>query len=186
GKLSKIDLISNEYKVLGTGYTNPEDVVVTASGKVAYVTERSGNLLRVDLSNAERTNAAVVSKDMTAPHQIALDETGGKAYVVEFGGAGRLLKIDLEGATAGKQTVITSGLDQAVGLLVTNDLSTAYVSEQGGVGRLTRVNIATGSREIVTNNLPGIFLLRWANAAQDSILTLLRGEASLIRIDLNN
>ena len=186
GKLSKIDLIRNQYKVLGTGYTNPEDVVVAASGTVAYVTERAGNLLRVNLSNAERANAAVVSKDMTAPHQIALDEQGGTAYVVEFGGAGRLLKIDLAGDKAGNQTVITSGLDQAVGLLVTNDLSTAYVSEQGGGGRLIRVTVATGAREIVTNNLPGVFLLRWANAAQDSILTLLRGEASLIRIDLNN
>jgi hypothetical protein len=187
GRLSTIDLFSNEYRVLGTGYTNPEDVAVNASGTIAYVTERSGNLLKVDLTrNADRANATVISNGMTAPHQIALDEEGGKAYVVEFGGAGRLLRIDLDGPTAGSQVVITSGLSQAVGLLVTQDLTTAYVSEQGDGGRLMRVNLATGAREFVVGNIPGIFFLRWADVAQNSILTVQRGEASLIRIDLSN
>ena len=99
------------YEVLGTGYTQPEDVVVTADGLFAYVTERSGNLLHVDLSNANRAHATVVSAGMTAPHQIALDEDHGQAYVVEFADPGRLLRIDL---TTGAQTTLYSSLDHAL------------------------------------------------------------------------
>ena len=38
------------YAVLGTGYEQPEDVRVSSDGSFAYVTERAGNLLLVDLS----------------------------------------------------------------------------------------------------------------------------------------
>ena len=191
GKLSAIDLLTNEYSVLGTGYRTPEDVVVTADGTVAYVTERVGTLLRVDLTgNADRANAAVVSQGMTAPQQIVLDEEGGKAYVVEYvrlGSSGRLLSIDLDGPTAGNQTVLASGFDQAVGLLMTEDLSTAYVSEQGSNGRILKINLAAGSREVAAENIPAIFFLRWANVAQDAILTVQRDPINfLIRIDLKN
>ena len=188
GRLSAINLITNEHKILGTGYQNPEDVVVTADGRTAYVTERSGNLLKVDLTTAtaNRANATVVSTGMAEPQQMALDEAGGKAYVVEFSGQGRLLRIDLTGPTAGNQTVITSHLSQAVGLIVTSDLSAAYVSEQGaGGGQISRIDLATGTKQTVVSNLDGVFFLRWANAAQNAILTTQRGARTLIRIDLN-
>ncbi|HEY2963643.1 MAG TPA: YncE family protein [Pyrinomonadaceae bacterium] len=190
GNLSAIDLITNDYIVLGRGYETPEDVVVTANGQVAYVTERTGALLRVPLTgNANRANATVVSKGMTAPSQIALDEAGGKAYVVEyddFSGNGRLLSIDLDGPTAGTQTVLATGLDQAVGLLLTEDISTAYVSEQGSAGRILRIDLATGKSAVVAEKIPAIFFLRWANAAQDAILVVQRDPInSLVRVDLN-
>ena len=190
GKLSEFDVTSNEYRILGTGYANPEDVVVTADGDVAYITERSGTLLRVDLtSNADRENAVVISEGMNAPQQIALDEEGGQAYVVEYDSfkrSGRLLRIALSGPMRGNQIVVAEGLDQAVGLLVTNDLTTAYVSEQADGGRLTRIDLATGNKETIVTELPSIFMLRWANAAQDTILATQRDpENLLIKIYLN-
>lgn len=190
GKLSEFDVTSNEYRVLGTGYTNPEDVVVTASGDEAYITERSGALLRVDLTgNADRENAVVVSEGMNAPQQIALDEEGEQAYVVEYDQlkrSGRLLRIALSGPMSGNQTTLAEGLDQAVGLLITGDLTTAYVSEQAEGGRLTRIDLATGTSEIVVTRLPSIFMLRWANDAQDTILATQRDpENLLIKIYLN-
>ena len=191
GKLSEFDVTSDEYKILGTGYTNPEDIVVTAAGDTAYITERSGTLLRVDLTrNTDRENAVVISEGMTAPHQIALDEEGGQAYVVEYDDlkrSGRLLRIPLTGPMRGNQITLAEGLDQAVGLLVTNDLTTAYVSEQANGGRLIRIDLATGNSEIVVTDLRSIFMLRWANAEQDTILATQREfENLLIRISLNN
>ena len=186
-RLSLVELVTGQYRVAGIGYINPQDVAVTADGRFAYVTELGGTLLRVDLTAAtqDRSAATIVSGGMTAPHQIALDQVNGKAYVVESEGDGRLLRIDLDGPTAGKQTVIVSGLDQAVGLLVTKDLTTAYISEQGGNGRLIRVTLATGEREVIADNLPSIFFLCWANAARNSILFVQRPPSSAFkRIDL--
>ncbi|HEX5875661.1 MAG TPA: hypothetical protein VFY60_13520, partial [Pyrinomonadaceae bacterium] len=186
GKLSMIELLTGQYIVLGTGYTNPEDVVVSADGRVAYITERSGTLLRVDLtgSNLNRSAATVISSGMNKPQQIALDEARGKAYVVEFngeGGEGRLLCIDIDGPTLGRQAVVTSGLAKAVGLLITPDATTAYVNEQGAEeGRISRISLDTGARQTVINNIPNIFFLRWANAARDSILTVARDPRNLL------
>jgi hypothetical protein len=183
GKLSVVDLKTNQYKVLGTGYTNPEDVVVTADGNTAYITERSGTLLRVDLtgSSMNRSNAVVISSGMTAPQQIALDETGGKAYVVEFTSSGRLLRIDLEGETVGQKTVLASGLKNAVGLIFTADWKLAYVSEQGDANRIVRINVGSEERVTVIDNLPGLFFLCWADEQQTQILVpQRRSEHSLV------
>ena len=53
--------LDSPYQVLGTGYTNPEDVKASADGAHAYVTERSGDLVRVALANANRPMATVVA-----------------------------------------------------------------------------------------------------------------------------
>lgn len=191
GNLSSIDPDTSEYVVLGRGYQTPQDVAVTADGNVAYVTEQTGSLLRVDLTaNADRANATLIAKGLTAPRQLALDEESGKAYVVEFGTLrtpGRLLSIDLDGPTAGAQTVLATGFNQAVGLLITADVSTAYVSEQGNGGRLLQIDLSTGKSGIVLEKLQDIFFLRWANAAQDAILAVQRDPSSaLLRIELKD
>ena len=52
GALSALDNASRSsptYRVLGTGYTQPEGVYVTKDGNTAYITERIGNLLSVPL-----------------------------------------------------------------------------------------------------------------------------------------
>ena len=56
------------YRVLGTGYTNPEDIVVSSDETTAYVTERSGTQRRVNLTSANRSTAAVVASGLNAPH----------------------------------------------------------------------------------------------------------------------
>ena len=187
GKLSVVDLKTNQYKVLGTGYTNPEDVVVTADGTTAYITERSGTLLRVDLTagSMDRSNAVVISSGMTAPHQIALDETGGKAYVVEFAPSGRLLRIDLEGETVGQKTVLATGLKNAVGLIFSADWQLAYVGEQGD-NRIVRISVGSEERVTATDNLPGLFFLCWADEDRTQILVPQRSERIVYRIDLSS
>jgi hypothetical protein len=67
--------LDSPYHVLGTGYAQPEDVKASADGAHAYVTERSGDLVKVALANANRPAATVVCSGMTAPQQMFLDET---------------------------------------------------------------------------------------------------------------
>jgi hypothetical protein len=45
------------YHTIGLGYMTPEDIAVCADEKTAYVTERTGNLLKVNLDNANRAMA---------------------------------------------------------------------------------------------------------------------------------
>src|SRR5262245_37429340 len=56
--------------VLGTGYNNPEDVKLSGDGVHAYITERSGDLVRVALKTPDRSAATVVTSSMTAPQQM--------------------------------------------------------------------------------------------------------------------
>ena len=44
--------LASAYVVLGTGYINPEDVKISADNAHAYVTERSGNFVKVALASA--------------------------------------------------------------------------------------------------------------------------------------
>ncbi|MDY7081603.1 MAG: hypothetical protein SXQ77_04155, partial [Halobacteria archaeon] len=174
------------YNVIGTGYTNPEDIVLSSDGQHAYVTERGGDFLRINLSNADRSNANVVASGMTMPHQIALDESRGQAYVVEYTSSdtGELLRIDL---TTGGKTTIHSGLDEAVGLLVDSDYESAYISEQSGSGSVIRVEIDSGRREEIVTGLDAPFFLEWADPEESAILTTERDPANRVsKIDLTD
>ena len=175
--------VASPYRVLGSGYTEPEDIAVSASETTAYVTERGGNLLRVALASASRASATVVASGLAAPHQLHLDEPNGHAYVVEFGAPGRLLRVPLGG---GAPAVMATGLERAVGLAITADRHTAYVTEQAASGhRLTRVTLATGAREVVVSGLVDPFFLTWADAGQQRLLVTERAAARrLTAIDL--
>lgn len=166
------------YAVLGTGYTEPEDVEVSASNTAAYITERSGNLLRVSLvgPNANRASATVIASGMTAPHQIALDEANGAAYVVEFATPGRLLRIDL---ASGTKTAIVSNLDRAIGLVLSADRQFAYVSEQTG-GKVSRITLSNGATTVLASGLTAPFMLAWANASQTALLVAERDPANRV------
>jgi hypothetical protein len=175
--------VGPRYRVLGTGYTEPEDIAVSANDVTAYVTERSGNLLRVSLSSANRASATVLASGMTAPHQIWLDEANGHAYVVEFAPKGRLLRIPLAGGTP---TALVNNLENAIGLLITSDRSTAYVSEQAASGgRLVRITLNTGFRQVVATGLTRPFLLSWADGGEARILVTERDPANrLMMVDV--
>jgi hypothetical protein len=168
------------YQVLGIGYAQPEDVKVSSDGLHAYVTERTGALLRIDLSNANRVHAQVVSAGMAAPHQIVLAEDHGHAYLVEFANLGRLLRIDL---ATGTQTVMADALENAIGLVMSSDLRFAYVTEQAAAGgRLLRIDLANGTRDVVLTGLTNPFMLTWADAGQAALLTTQRDPADLVSL----
>ena len=152
------------YKVLGTGYSSPEDVKLSSDGVHAYVTERSGDLVRVALTSANRSAATVVAKGLNSPQQMFLDELHNAAYVVEYNTPARLLKINL---TTGVITVITSGLSDAIGLVLSSDLQYAYVSDQAG--DINEVQISSGAITRVAKGLTNPFFLTWADPAQDSL-----------------
>ena len=150
--------------MLGTGYSQPEDVKASADGAHAYVTERSGDLLRVTLASANRAAARSSRPGMTAPQQIFLDEPHHAAYVVEYAPSGRLWKIDL---TTGAKTALLVGLENAVGLILTADLQIAYISEQAAAGgRVSRFDLATSAQDVVASGLTAPFYLTWLDAAQ--------------------
>ena len=136
------------YQVLGTGYNQPEDVKASQDGVHAYVTERAGNLLRVDLSSANRASATVVASGMTAPQQLFLDENAAAAYTVEYSPSGTLWRIDL---TSGTKTAVVTGLQNAVGVTLSLDRQFAYISEQttgpdGGPGEQVPAQQRAASR----------------------------------------
>lgn len=166
------------YQVLGTGYNQPEDVKVSADERHAYVTERVGNLLRVDLTNANRSAATVLTSGLTAPHQIALDEAHNQAYVVEFANPGRLRRIDL---TSGAPTTLVGNLEQPIGLLVTADLQFAYVSEQPAAGgRVRRIQLSTGIPQTLVGGLTAPFFMAWADASESAVFLAERDPANRI------
>jgi hypothetical protein len=187
GKVSALELTTHAYHVLGTGYTEPEDIAVAQDGRHAYVTERSGNLLRVDLLNANRVSATVVAAGMTAPHQIALDEAHGYAYVVEFASPGRLLRIPLAG---GPPTVLVNNLQNAIGLLMTSDFKTAYLTEQlpTGKSKLSRLDLHTGTpvrTDLVHSTTAPLFFMTWADEGESTILVPERDPANKVwQLDL--
>lgn len=187
GKVSRLDLATNAYAVLGTGYGQPEDVVASADGVHAFVTERTGSLLRVALTNANRASAAVIVSGLTAPHQIALDEDRGIAHVVEFANPGRLLRIDLATSAV---AVVVSSLANAIGLLVTDDGRFAYVTEQlpTGRSRLVRIDLNTSARaELFTSPTATLFFLSWTDASQSGILVPERDPANTVwMVDLTS
>jgi hypothetical protein len=170
------------YRVLGQGYQEPEDVILSSSNPaIAYITERSGNLLRVNLNRSgERASARVISTGMVAPHQLVLDEARNHAYVVEYANPGRLLRIDLR---TGAQTVIAKHLEGAIGLLLTQDLQFAYISEQSlRGGRITRIDLNTLQRQVMVTGLTAPFFLTWVDASQKAIYLVERDPANRVSV----
>lgn len=171
------------YKVLGTGYGEPEDVKVSADGKTAYITERGGRLLRVALNAAtppNRSAATVVASGLTAPHQIALVESQGVAYVVEYAALGHLVRVDL---ASGTKTNIAFNLDHAIGLVVTGDQQYAYVSEQAaGGGRVRRVTLGSGAVEPVAGGFTAPFMLAFNDASESAVLVAERDPANRVSL----
>jgi Strictosidine synthase len=179
--------LMSAYVVFGTGYSNPEDVKVSKDGVHAYVTERSGNFVRVSLANANRSSATLVVSGLTAPQQIALDEAHNAAYVIEYAATGRLWKINL---TTGAKTAILSNLNFAVGIVLSPDLQYAYISEQTtgpDHGRVSRFRLSDGTRQAVATGLTAPFDLTWADSACTSVFVTERDPANRVtRIDVTS
>lgn len=172
--------LGSAYQVLGTGYTQPEDVKLSVDGVHAYVTERSGDLVKVALASANRSSATVVASGLNTPQQLFLDEAHNAAYVVEYTTSGTLKKINL---TNGQSTVIFSGLVNPVGVVLSADLQYAYVSEQmtgGATGRISCIQLSSAARTTVASGLTEPFFLTWADTAQDTLLVPQRSPSNSI------
>jgi hypothetical protein len=177
--------LGQRYKVLGTGYTEPEDIIVGLDGRHAYVTERIGNVLRVDLSNASRAAATVLATGLTAPHQMQFDGLHNHIFVVEYAPSGRLLRIDV---ATGTIHTVASGLDHPIGLLLAADEQSAYVTEQAASGgRLRRVDLGTGVATDVVAGFTAPFMMTWLDAARERLALCERDPANRVAIvDLGN
>lgn len=166
------------YAHIGTGYTQLEDIAVTSDESTAYVTERGGNLLKVNLANANRPAATVIASGLIAPQQLWLDQAHNRAYVVEYANPGRLMRVDL---ASGAKTIIFSGLNFPVGLTLTSDLAFAYVSEQGLSG-ISRIDLSTGTKIIIATGLTNPFMLTWADTSETRLLVPERDPANRISL----
>jgi hypothetical protein len=174
--------LDSPYAVLGTGYTQPEDVKASADGAHAYVTERSGDLVRVALTSANRPSATVVCSGIAAPQQMVLDEVHHMAYVVEYASPGKLWQVDL---TSGTKSALISNLENAVGVALTADLQFAYVSEQTtgpDGGRVSRYQFSNGSRSTIVHGLTSPFFLTWMDDARTQLLVTERDPANRITL----
>ncbi|MEJ8825730.1 hypothetical protein WKW80_27490 [Variovorax humicola] len=168
------------YAVIGTGYTQPEDVKVGIDNLHAYVTERTGTLVRLALSSANRSAATVVTTGMSAPQQLFLDEAHNAAYVIEYASPGHLWRVDLSN---GAKTAVVSNLENGVGVVLSSDLQFAYVSEQTAgpdAGRVSRIQISNGAATKLATGLVAPFHLTWSDASQTTLLVAERDPANRI------
>lgn len=184
GNLSRTNPLAPAHTVIGTGYTNPEDIELSSDGVHAYITERSGDLVKVNLSSPNRSAATVIAGGMTAPQQMALDEAHDNAYVVEYAPSGHLYRINL---TSGVKTAIPVTLENAVGLVITSDAQFAYVSEESApTGRIRKINLSTGAATVIVTGLVTPFFLLWGDPAEASLLIAERDPADIVaRVDLS-
>ena len=183
GNLSKTNPLSPAHTVIGTGYTNPEDIELSADGLHAFITERSGDLVKVSLSTPNRASAAVITGGMTAPQQMALDEVHDTAYVVEYAPSGHLYQINL---TSGGKTPVPVTLNNAVGIVITSDRQFAYVTEQTSPGRIRKIRLSDGFATVIVTGLTAPFFLLWGDPAEASLLVAERDPANRVtRVDLS-
>jgi hypothetical protein len=176
GQLSVLRNVSSghpSYSVLGTGYSTPEDLYVAQDGHTVYITERVGDLLRIDLNvGANRSQATVIATGLAAPQQLTVDEPNEVAYVALFndnGPLGSVAKVDL---TSGTVTTALSNLPHPIGVLIAADGHTLYVTEQLTDGSiLARYDLSSLSGTMLVHSNGGaFFFLHWANAQQTAIL----------------
>lgn len=193
GNYSKIQVVNYDYNLkvkwvtyklkpayahIGTGYSFPEDIAVLKDEKTAYVTERGGSFLKVNLLSANRSAATVVCSGLVAPQQLWLDEVNKQAYVVEYANPGRLTRIDL---ATGAKTVLYSGLNRPVGLTLSSNLAFAYVSEQGLSG-ISRIELSTGTKILIANGLTNPFFLTWNDSTETKLLVPQRDPANKVSL----
>lgn len=168
---------------VASGFSHPEDVALDVDHGLAYVTTRddpgtTGALWRVDLASGVRS---LVTFNLGAPHQIALDTAADRAYVVGFD-SGKLWKVNL---TTGAKVAVMTGLGHPVGLVLNADRSRAYVTEQTPA-RLAEIDpvLHTRVRNVVTG-LTSPFYLAWTDPAQFALYVVERDPANQVkRVDL--
>jgi hypothetical protein len=171
GELARMDLYPEAtYSVIGSGYHEPQDLRLSACGSAAYVSERNGSILKVDLDDADRASATVITTGLNDPRQLFLDEDAGWIYTVEHREFGRMWQIDI---ATGQKRVILGGLQNAVGLALTADRRYAYISEEVGgcaTGRISRFRLRDRERETVAAGFIAPRFLSWLDPSETELL----------------
>lgn len=163
--------------VVGTGYSGITDIVLSADGLHAYVTD-AGKLLRLPLSNLNHAAATVVASGLGVNvDQLGMDEAHGFAYVVV---GDSLKRINL--ATGAVATVMTD-LANTRGVLVTADGRFVYVS--GDYGQIRRIDLQTNTSVVLASGLPGPRHMAFSDASESVILFPVPNPAGrLLKLDL--
>jgi hypothetical protein len=178
GKIGAVTAHTHVKTVLGSGFNAPTDVALSADGLHAYVTEEPGTLLRLSLTNMNRSAATVVASGLSGVGQIALDEAHGVAYVAEFS-AGHIRQINL---SSGATTIVATVAGTSVnGVLVTGDGGVLYVSTGPTI---VRFDLSTNKSAVVASGLNSAAYLTWADAGESAILFPQEFAGTLQKLDL--
>jgi len=164
GTITAVNTHTHVKTVIGSGYNAPSDIVLSADGLRAYVTEAPGTLLRVNLSSANRASATVVASGLNGRDQIALDEAHGVAYVAEFT-ASRIQRINL---ATGAKTVVPVAVSNPRGVLITSDSRFLYIC--GDSNQLIRFDLTTNTQVTLVTGLNAPRHLTWADEGENVIL----------------
>ena len=173
GRLLSITVEHGELTPWGDGYTEPESVSVV--GDEALITERTGTLLRQDLTRPGRANAQVVASGLGALHQVVRTDDGTAVLVADHSG-GRVVRVDL---ASGDVRDELSGLGQPIGLALGAD-GAIFVTEQA-TGTLSRHD-PDGTTVVVVSGLVSPFFLSWADDARSRLLVAERAPAHRVGI----
>ncbi len=173
--------LSSPFTRVGTGYDQPEDVVLYDGGDEAYVvdgTSAGGEVRAVKRSNMDEPGAANVASGLPAAGQLAVDESSNVGYVAA---GSELVRVDLD---AGSATTVYSGLNGARGAAVDASGEFVYVTEagSGGSGALSRIEVALGRREELATGLDSPAHLAWTSASEDSLLVAERAPGNRVSI----
>lgn len=173
GRLLAVTVERGELTSWGDGYTEPESINVV--GDEALITERTGTLLRQDLTQPGRANAQVVASGLGASHQVVRTDDGTAVLVADYSG-GRVVRVDL--ATGDVRDKLT-GLGKPIGLALGTG-GAIFVTEQT-TGTLSRHD-PDGTTAVVVSGLVSPFLLSWANDARNHLLVTERAPAHRVGI----
>lgn len=180
GTVRRIDPATGTTDAVGTGFTELEDIEISADGSTYFLSERAGNVYAVDASAPfDQPGAKVLAAGLGAVHQLAATGDGKSLYAVEYGGAGALLRIDLND---GAVTTVASGLQQATGLVLDASETRALVSEQGAGGRIVAVQLAGGATSVVATGIAAPFFLTWADAARETLIVPQRDPVNALTV----
>jgi hypothetical protein len=188
GSLGAIDLNTRVLSFLGGGYSNPEDVAIASGSNNVYMTERAGNLLRIDMAKPDRAQATLLASGLTAPQQIALSADEHYAFVIEYNPAApsRLLRFDLTAAPP-TMTIVLNDIQAGVGVIYDDATSALFFTEQAGTGTLTRIDtgVAGAPRTLIADQLPAPFFLSWWDATHTKLLVPQRDPYNrIVSVDL--
>ena len=145
GTVSVMSTADNSVTAIAAGGT-PYGIAISANGQTVYVTDRSGNQMRV-ISAATRTITASVATGQ-APQQIALTPDGSHAYIADLND-NTVSVINLSTLTAGSPIVVGNGpLGVAIGTI-----QPAPTTLTAGPGHLSLLPLGvTGLNATLTSN----------------------------------